>query len=236
MVSATDPAVGKGPCIGLLGGLGVGATVHYYRKLAVAHEEQGVRLDLVMVHAETSKVFQFVQAADVSGLAGYLMGFIDRLAAAGAETLVMPSVTPHFCIDQLTVSSPLPILDLFDPLRREVLKQETKRVAVFGTRYVMDSNLFGKVPDLDFVRVRAEEADYIHQTYLALVAQGYGLPEQHRGLTELAQSLCRRESLDSIILAGTDLALLLDESNTDFPSIDCAALHLGAIMSRLIGA
>jgi aspartate/glutamate racemase len=50
----------KGRCLGLLGGLGVGATIHYYRKLASGHDEQGRTLDIVITHSETSRVFDYI--------------------------------------------------------------------------------------------------------------------------------------------------------------------------------
>jgi aspartate/glutamate racemase len=41
--------------------------------------------------------------------------------------------------------------------------------------------------------------------------------------------------LDLIVLAGTDLTLLFDDTNTSFPFIDCAALHIAAIAEGLLG-
>jgi aspartate/glutamate racemase len=61
-----------------------------------------------------------------------------------------------------------------------------------------------------------------------------GSEEQHRNLTALAHTLLKRDGVDPIILAGNDLALLFNETNTDFPSIDCAALHLQAILKDLL--
>src|SRR5580658_761454 len=72
-----------GRCIGLVGGLGVGAAVYYYTRLAEMHEKRGAALGLVMVHAETSEIFRSVRSGDRGGLAKYLAGFLDRLAAAG---------------------------------------------------------------------------------------------------------------------------------------------------------
>jgi aspartate/glutamate racemase len=46
--------------------------------------------------------------------------------------------------------------------------------------------------------------------------------------------LCERERLDAIVLAGTDFVVLFDEGNTEFPSVDCAALHLRAIVDGLL--
>jgi aspartate/glutamate racemase len=46
----------KGRCLGLVGGLGVGATIHYYGSLAQVHAERGYRLNIVIAHAETEQI------------------------------------------------------------------------------------------------------------------------------------------------------------------------------------
>jgi aspartate racemase len=221
-------------CLGLVGGLGVGATIHYYGKLAKAHEAQGRTLDIVIVHAETSRVFEHVEADDRVGLAEYLAGYIRRLKAAGAEAAAIPAVTPHFCVRELIAASPLPVFNIFEPLVQELAARAVRRVAVFGTRFVMESVLFGEVRGIEIIKSRPPEADYIHNTYVELARTGGGSEEQHRNLTALAHTLLKRDGVDAIILAGTDLALLFNETNTDFPSINCAALHLQAILKDLL--
>ena len=222
-------------CLGLVGGLGVGATIHYYEKLAKAHEAQGRPLDIVIVHAETSRVFEHVQADDRDGLAEYLTGYIRRLKAAGAEVIAIPAVTPHFCVRELIATSPLPVFNIFEPLVQELAARAVRRVAVFGTRFVMESVLFGEVRGIEIIKSRPPEADYIHNTYVELARTGGGSEEQHRNLTALAHTLLKRDGVDTIILAGTDLALLFSGTNIDFPYIDCATLHLQAILNELLG-
>ena len=221
--------------LGLVGGLGVGATIHYYEKLAKAHEAQGRTLDIVIVHAETSRVFEHVQADDRDGLAKYLTGYIRRLEAAGAEVIAIPAVTPHFCVRELMAISPLPVFNIFEPLIRELATRKARRVAVFGTRFVMESALFGEVNMVEIVKSQPREVDYIHDTYVELARTGEGSQEQHGNLTALAHTLLKRDGVDAIVLAGTDLALLFNETNTGFPYIDCAALHLQAILNEILG-
>ena len=79
----------------------MGATIHYYKDLALAAESHGRTLDMVMTHARTARVFEYVEARDRDGLAAYLHSFIVRLQAAGAEFAVVPAVTPHYCIREL---------------------------------------------------------------------------------------------------------------------------------------
>jgi len=217
-----------------VGGLGVGATIHYYDGLARAHEAHGRTLNIVITHAEIERVRQYVEAGDRKGLAEYLTGFIRRMAAAGAEAAAVPAVTPHLCVRELITASPLPIFNIFDPLIKEMNARSARRVGVFGTRFVMESGLYGFAGDIEIVQAKPDEVDYIHNTYLELARQGKGTEEQYANLTALAHTLLKRDGADLIILAGTDLVLLFNETNTTFPFIDCAALHIAAIMKGLL--
>ena len=123
-----------GRCIGLIGGLGVGATVHYYQELVKAHAARGRVLNLVMAHADMNRALGAVQAGDLAGLAEYLSGLIGRLASAGADFAAIPAVTPHICIAELQKLSRLPIVNLVEELQREIAARGWRRVALLGTR------------------------------------------------------------------------------------------------------
>jgi aspartate racemase len=225
----------KTRCLGLLGGLGVGAAVHYYKALAAAGQARGQALDLVMAHARTQPVFEYVEARDRDGLAAYLNDLILRLRAAGAQFAVVPAVTPHFCIRELTAISPLPVLSIFDPLIRELSSRETRRVSVFGSEPVMKAALYGMLGNIEIVGAQPDEMARIGSVYAALLRTGIGTEEQHAELTALAHTILARDHVDAIVLAGTDLSLVFNASNTDFPHFDCAALHLRAIEDVLFG-
>jgi aspartate racemase len=220
-------------CVGLVGGLGVGATVHYYQHLARGCEKLGFALEMVITHAQTSRVFACVEARDRTGLAEYLNGYIRRMQAAGAEITVIPAITPLFCAKELAATSALPIVSLLDPLNKEVAARKARRVAIFGTRFVIESDLFGALSGVEVVRPAPEEVDLIHKTYVELAATGKSSAEKLEKLTSLGHRLVARDAVDAILLAGTDLTLLFTESNTDFPHLDCAALHLREILREV---
>jgi aspartate racemase len=190
-------------------------------------------MDIVITHAEVSRVYEYVQAADREGLADYLIGFINRMHAAGAEVAAIPAVTPHFCIRELVSRSPIPVINLFESVNEELSKRDVRRVAVFGTRFVVESALFGFLDQVQIVSPQPEEVNEIHQIYTKLAQDGKGSEEQHTRLTDLAHTLCTRDEVEAILLAGTDLALLFNESNTDFPHVDCAEMHIRAIFRQL---
>jgi aspartate racemase len=131
--------------------------------------------------------------------------------------------------------SPLPVFNIFDPLVEELAARGVRRVAVFGTRYVMESSLYGMAGDVEIIRPTGDEMHIIHSTYLALLQKGAGTEEQHRNLTAIAHTLQKRDGAEAILLAGTDLAVLFNEGNTEFPTVDCAALHLRTILKGMLG-
>jgi aspartate racemase len=222
-------------CLGLIGGLGVGATIYYYQELVKAHLELGQVANLLILHADVNRVLQYAAAGETSGMAEYFLQLIGRLSAAGAEIIAIPAATPHLCAPELMERSPIPLVSLVDEIVHEVDDRRLKRVALFGTRFTMETELFGRLKDVDVVAAKPAEIDFIHQTYLQLVNVGSGTEQQYRGLHQLAHTLIERDGIEAIILAGTELSLLFNRANTDFPHIDGARLHLAAIMEQLTG-
>jgi len=221
-----------GRCIGLIGGLGVGASVYYYQELAKAHTAQGRVLNLAMIHAHMDRVRGAVEAGDKHGLAAYFAALIGRLQAAGAEFAVIPAVAPHIAITELIQLSPLPLVNLIAELKREIDARHFSRVALFGTRYAIESQLFGQLDSVEVITPQPAEVEYIHATYFEVVDAGTATTEHRDGLTRLAHKLIERDRIEAVILAGTDLALVFDKSNTDFPHVDAARVHLNAIVLR----
>jgi len=217
-------------CLGLVGGLGVGATVHYYRELARAHAAQGCVLNLVMMHADMQRVLKDAGAGETARLAEYLAGLIRRMASAGAELAAIPAVTPHICARELEELSPIRVISLIEAMARETAAKGFRRVSIFGTRFAIERKMFGQMKETQIVLPRPEEIDTIHNTYLDMANAGRGTKEQYEQLRSLAIQLIERERLDAILLAGTDLSLVFNESTTDFPHVDGTHAHLDEIM------
>jgi aspartate racemase len=52
-------------------------------------------------------------------------------------------------------------------------------------------------------------------------------------LRDVAHTLRRRDRVDAIVLAGTDLNLIFNETDAGFPAVDCTAAHIDAIVERM---
>jgi aspartate racemase len=115
-------------------------------------------------------------------------------------------------------------VNIIEEVGAEIRSRGYKRVALFGTRFVVETSMFGMLEGID-VAV-PDQVDAIHQAYMQTVAGETG------GRAILSQ-IARELPVDAIVLAGTDLSLIFDETNTDFPHVDCAKTHVQAIMRDL---
>jgi aspartate racemase len=218
--------------IGIVGGLGVGATVHYYEKIAVACKARGVVPDLVIAHADVDYGQSLIRAGKLGELAKYLAGFIDRLARAGAETAVLPAVTPHICIKELAPLLPIPLLNIVEVLAAELVRRRTKRVALMGSIFTVQGSLWGQLAGVEIAKPQPDEIAFIGQAYQRIL-DGKTEPGDADGLRRIAAALQRRDGVETILLAGTDLTVMFDEQTAGFPCLDVARLHIDAIVEKL---
>ena len=221
-------------CVGIVGGLGVGATVHYYEKITAACKGRGIVPDLAIVHADVDKGQGFVREGKLDALADYLAVFIERLGRAGAEAAVLPAVTPHICIAELTPRLKLPLINIVDAIGAELRTRKLKRVALFGTIFTMQGSLWGQLSGVDIVKPQPDEIAFVGKAYQRILDTQRGHDEDTAGLRRIAAELQRRDGVEAILLAGTDLAVIFDEETAGFPCIDCARVHIDAIVERLV--
>jgi aspartate racemase len=221
-------------CVGVVGGLGVGATVHYYEKITAACKARGTSPDLVIVHADVDYGQDLVRAGKLDELADYLASFIDRMARAGAAAVAIPAVTPHICIAQLMKRTQVPLLNIVDPIAAELRARKVRRVALFGTTFTMEGSLWGQLAGAEIVKPRPDEIALIGKAYQRILDTQKADAGDAASLRRIAAELQQRDGVEAILLAGTDLAVMFDEATAGFPAIDVARLHIDAIVERLV--
>src|SRR5882757_10466282 len=135
----------EGRVLGLVGGLGPGATVYYYNGLLAAHAAQGRVARMLIAHADVDHGRPLAEANKLDELARYLNGFIDSTAAGGAEMAAIVAVTPHICAAQLLPLLRIPLIDMVATVADAIRDRGLTRVALFGTRSTVQSRMFGRL-------------------------------------------------------------------------------------------
>ena len=79
------------------------------------------------------------------------------------------------------------------------------------------------------------DLDEAQQAYVAMAASGVVTDAQRSIFDGVSRKLLSENGAEAIMLGGTDLALVFSEQDTPFPLVDCAAIHVDAIVRAAIG-
>jgi aspartate racemase len=215
--------------IGLIGGIGPAATDFYYRRLIATFASRDAPLELTIVHADTPTLVRNLANNDRSAQTAIYMRLSKRLAAAGAEFVAVTSIAGHFCIDSFKAVSPLPVVDLTLEVSQAIEERGLKRIGILGTRTVMETRFYGRIPGAEILPPTGPDLDSVHQAYVSMAISGTITDDQRSTFYAVAHRLMSEQRAQAIMLGGTDLALAFDEHTADFPLVDCATIHADAI-------
>ena len=227
--------------VGLVGGLGPESTIDYYRRILErwAHIHPSSAPSIVIDSLDVQYGLHLV-ATDRPTLVEYLLGSINRLAGAGVDFVAITANTPHIVFDELAARSPVPLLSIVETCAEEARRRGLRRLLLLGTRFTMEAPFYYDV----FARrgievVRLEDADraWVHDRYVQELLVGDFRSETRDRFAALVERLKRTENADGVILGGTELPLLLTSPIiADLPVLDTTALHVAAIVERLLRA
>ena len=220
--------------IGLIGGIGPAATDFYYRRLITAFAGRQAPLDLTIVHADTPILLGNLASNDTAAQVAIYTRLTNRLVAAGEGCVVIPSISGHFCIDAFKAVSRLPVVDMIAEVNAAIENRGLKRIGILGTRTVMETRFYGGGASAEIIPPRGQDLDDVHEAYVAMAASGTVTATQKEVFDRASQKLLRYENAEAIMLGGTDLALAFDAKTANFPLVDCACIHVDAIVRLAI--
>ncbi|MEQ1729441.1 MAG: amino acid racemase [Vicinamibacterales bacterium] len=224
--------------VGLVGGLGPESTIDYYRRILAAWQAEapGTAPSLVIDSLDVDQALRLV-ATDHDQLTRYLLASVTLLAAAGVTFVAITANTPHIVFDALAAASPVPLLSIVEVCMREADQRGLRRLALLGTRFTMEAPFYPAVAARLGITVVTPEADarhWLHDRYVNQLLAGQFLDTTRAEVVSLIRRLRDEESVDGVILGGTELPLLLRAPDVDgLPLLDTTALHVQAIVRRL---
>ena len=221
--------------IGLIGGIGPAATEFYYRELVKAYAAAKQTLELTIVNASTDDLLQNLVSDARDEQAGIFLKFVERLQAAGADAAVVTSLGGHFCIRELEAISPLPLINAIPALDAFFAGEGLAKIGLIGTRTVMQSRLYGGVSSVEIVVPEGDELQATHDNYVAMATVGAATDAQRDFFVSLGERMCREQGADAIALGGTDLFVVFDGTDYGYRVVDCAKVHVAAIVAHALG-
>jgi aspartate racemase len=211
--------------IGLIGGIGVAASLVYYQRLAAAVEARGATLCMTLSHGDIQTLIKNNLADARAPQAQIFARQVAELKAAGAEVAALTSLGAHYCFDELAAISPLPLLSAVTPLDSYFASQGVQRVGLLGTRVVMRTRLYGQLTQTEAVALD-DEIETLGQAYQEVAVAGTCSDAQRQMFIDAGRRMVEDLGAEAIVLAGTDLNLAFDGQNPGFEVIDALDVHV----------
>ena len=225
---------------GIIGGIGPESTLDYYRLLTsrYADRNDGRAPRIIINSIELDVVVDFVTRGVLDEMARYLSAEIKRLAEAGATFAALAANTPHVAFDKIRSATTIPLISIIEATGAAVANAGAKRAGVFGTRFTMQSGMYNRELEkrgITCILPTAAEQEFIHERYMGELVKGTFLDSTRDALLEIVNRLQRDEHVDSVILGGTELPLLLRQpSHQGIAFFDTTRIHVDRIIDELM--
>lgn len=226
--------------MGLIGGMSWNSTLEYYRlinegvssRLGGLHSAHVVLYSLDFEEIErTQREGHWDDAADILVNAG------AALKQAGADFLVICTNTMHKVADVVAEGIGLPILHIVDVTGNAIRERGLRKVGLLGTRFVMQEQFYQERLRKDFgihvlVPDDAEQAK-VHRIIYDELCRGKISSASRRLCLKIIEGLVDRGA-EGIVLACTELPLLIHSGDVDTPLLDTTQLHAEAAVEMAL--
>lgn len=226
--------------LGIIGGIAPGSTIEYYRLVIERYRRAADgRYPSVLINSiDLSRLLQLAAEHDRTPLVRYLATEVDRLVQAGADFALFASNTPHVVFDEVAGQAAIPLLSIVEAAARAAKARRFERLGLLGTRFTMEGGTYQSV----FARtgmtvLLPDDADrtWLHEAYVTELVNGEFREETRRRIHDLIARLRQGAGVDSVILGGTELPLLLRcEDVGGVPLLDTTSIHVDAAVSELL--
>jgi aspartate racemase len=145
-----------------------------------------------------------------------------RLVHAGAELLICPDNTVHQGLDLVRGNSPVPWLHIAEEVVDEAQRRGLKRIAVLGTRFLMEGPVYPsklRLAGIDYRIPEAEQRERINQIIYDQLVYARLLPESLVYFQNVIRKL-QADGCDGVALACTEIPLLVGEAESPLPVLD----------------
>lgn len=221
--------------IGLIGGIGVAATVAYYQRLNATMRARDAKLELTIVQADVFDLIRTSLADLRDEQAAVYARLIARLKAAGADCAAITSLGGHFCFDETDQISPLPMVSAIAPLDSHFAANGLGRIGLMGTEIVMRTRFFGQMHQTETV-TPAGDLVALGQVYQDVATSGVCTQAQREIFFAEGRRMVEDQGADAIVLAGTDLDLAFGGREPGYPVIDALDVHVNVLADLACGA
>lgn len=162
----------------------------------------------------------------------------EKLKTIGAGFLICPDNTVHQGIDLIRERSPLPWLHIAEVVAAEAQQRGFKRVALTGTKYLMEGPVYGPRLQSAGIEMRipnADERTEINRIIFDELVYGQFRPQAEHYFQRVLTRMQQDEGCDAAALCCTEIPLIINDRNSPLPVLDSTRLLARAAVRHALG-
>lgn len=226
--------------IGIIGGVGPGSTIEYYRLIIKRFREldkTGNYPSILLNSINLAEVIRYLNGKEYDALTKYLTNEIRKLQQGGADVGIIAANSPHIIFDRLKDDVDLPLISIVEETCKAVRKEGLSRVVLLGPRFTMQGGFYENVASrfgIEILTPTVRDQDYIHDKYMNELIAGIFKEDTKQRLMEIIVALEKTANIKGVILGGTELPLIIKQQHAPRLKIfDTTEIHIEALMNYL---
>ena len=228
--------------IGMIGGIAPASTVDYYQRIISRFQERTGQREypsIIINSINMTHMVNLISNEQLDELIDFLSEEIYVLEKAGAKVIFMASNTPHIVFEALAKRVKTKMVSIVDATISYAQAKGFVRLGLFGTISTMEGDFFQdgfEAAGMEIITPMPDERKYIHKIYMEELARGRYLPETKSHLLSIAKRMYDEGQIDSLILGGTELPLILKASDMeDLEMLNTTKIHVERILDAVLG-
>ncbi len=227
--------------LGIIGGMSWVSTATYYERINRIVQKRSPPMasaPLLIESLDFCDLYALREENDWKRAAGVLIDSARRLEAAGAEGLIIGANSMHRLYDEVAAAVGIPILHIAEYVGLAMKRAGVSSAALLGTRNVMTESFYRKrlvAHGIDLLPPNLEYVAMLDRIIYQELMVGKVTREAERTLKTIITNKAQ-EGASAIVLACTELDLVVDVDANVLPIFDSTRIHCQAAADWILDA
>ena len=219
--------------LGLIGGMSWVSTGMYYDRINRIVQRRAAPMasaPMLIDSLDFCQLYALREERDWQRASGILIESAKRLEGSGAEALIIGANSMHKLYDEVAASVDIPILHIADYVGKALKREGKKAAALIGTRNVMTESFYRKrlvAHGIDLLPPNMDNVETLDRIIYDELMVGKITRDAQRAMKTIITNKSQ-EGADSIVLACTELDLVVDVDANVLPVFDSTRIHCEA--------
>jgi aspartate racemase len=218
--------------IGILGGISHESTAKYYELILKKYFEEFSNYyypEIVIFSLDFQKFTDYEDNNDMEGYLNYIMEGINSLEKSEVDFIIMAANSPHAVFDSVNEKAKVPMLSIAEITAEKARQQSLQKLLLLGIKFTMQSTFYQNVcraKGIELITPDKDEQDTINGIIFNDLCVGNFTEEAKKKLLGIINNY----DVEGVILACTELPLILHQEDSDKSFLNTLKLHAEAAL------